>query len=362
MQLDRVAFDLAQNVLQIIGVEPDFKPGGLVIGRDFFGRSAVIRRSDRERDLVVFKRHFDRAGLFSGNRGDAVHPFPEAFGIELEQLVIPGRDHPAVIGESPVDQLAGQHDAVFAAERKAHFAGRQIDQHVGTGRFFEQFAQLVDAFARNDHVGHAIGAIGLGNREARQPVAVSGSSAQLIIGYVQENTIEVIARFFGADRKFGAIDHLREQRCAQFKAGRQITLDDHREIIARQGRQRKPAAPGFDGHPVVGRFQADLTAIRQLARDVEQQMRRNGDRARDLDRDRAQAFDHLQVQIGCHDLERAIRRRLDQDVRQDRDRIAPLDDGLDVRQALQKCRAFDGGLHGRFRPHGAHGRNRPMRR
>jgi hypothetical protein len=43
---------------------------------------------------------------------------------------------------------------------KRIFAGREIDLDVGVERFFEQLAQFGHAFARHDHIGHALGAIG----------------------------------------------------------------------------------------------------------------------------------------------------------------------------------------------------------
>jgi len=177
-------------------------------------------------------------------------------------------------------------------------------------------------------------------------MAIGGGGAQFLVRNVEENAVQVIAGFLGADRKAGAVDQLGQRGCGQFEAGRQVAFDDHREIVTRQGRQAEAAAPGLHRHAVVRRFQADLAAIGQFAGNIEQQVRRYGDRSGAFDRDCAQAFHDLQVKVGRHDPHRAVARCFDQHVRQDRNGIAPLDDGLDVRQALQERRAFDSGLHG----------------
>uniref|UniRef100_A0A183CM76 Copper homeostasis protein cutC homolog n=1 Tax=Globodera pallida TaxID=36090 RepID=A0A183CM76_GLOPA len=74
-----------------------------------------------------------------------------------------------------------------------------------------------------------------------------------------------------------------------------------------------------------------------------------------LDRHRLQILVKLaKVEVGRHQAQRAARLRLDQHVGQDRDRVAPLDHGLDVAQAPQQSCAFDRRLHqeppGQYRP------------
>ena len=56
-------------------------------------------------------------------------------------------------------------------------------------------------------------------------------------------------------------------------------------------------------------------------------------------------LDHLQVEVGRHDPDQPVGRGLDQHVREDRDRVAPLDHRLHVRQAAKQLGAFDCGLH-----------------
>src|SRR3546814_15708242 len=79
-------------------------------------------------DLVEPDLH--RARLFARDRRHAVDALEQALRIDLEQLVVRGRDHAAVIGEGTVDQLRGQHRM---AELKADLAGRKADLDIALG-------------------------------------------------------------------------------------------------------------------------------------------------------------------------------------------------------------------------------------
>src|SRR3546814_7532757 len=126
VQFHQVAVDLAKNVQQIAGVEADVETLALEGAGDFLRRRAVFGAGDGQGDLVAVQRHLDGAGLFRGDGGDAVHAFLEAARVDLEQLVVGGRDDAAVIGEGAVDQLAGQDRD---AQAEADLAGGQADLH-----------------------------------------------------------------------------------------------------------------------------------------------------------------------------------------------------------------------------------------
>ena len=53
----------------------------------------------------------------------------------------------------------------------------------------------------------------------------------------------------------------------------------------------------------------------------------------------------LQVEVGGHQPQRAVLARLEQDVGEDRDRIAALHDRLDMAEALEECRPFNRRFH-----------------
>ena len=82
--------------------------------------------------------------------------------------------------------------------------------------------------------------------------------------------------------------------------------------------------------------------VRQLAGDVEQQVRRHGDRAGAFNRGGAHRFNDLQVEVGRHDANTAAVRCIDQHVRQDWYGIPPLDDALHMAERFQQTGAFGG--------------------
>jgi len=84
--------------------------------------------------------------------------------------------------------------------------------------------------------------------------------------------------------------------------------------------------------------------IRQFADDIEEGVRRHGGRPASGNR-RRYALDDRQVHVGGRQGERIVR-GLDQDVGEDRDGIAPLDDALHMREGLQEGAALDGKFHG----------------
>src|SRR3546814_14557385 len=96
---------------------------------------------------------------------------------------------------------------------------------------------------------------------------------------MQENAVQIIARFFRGDREARLVDDLDERSGGQFKTDRQITFRDHREIVARQGLQAEASATRIDLHLALSRTQRYLASFGQLTNNIEQGMRRNSGRA-----------------------------------------------------------------------------------
>ncbi len=165
-----------------------------------------------------------------------------------------------------------------------------------------------------------------------------------LVGDVEEDAVQIVARLFGRDGEAGLVDDLAKGRGGKLEAGRQVALGDHREIVARQGREVEAGAAGIDLHLALGGVQLDLAALGKLAGDVEQGVGGDGGRARlgDVGLDR---LDDLEVEVGRHQPEAAALGRLDQDVGEDRDRVPPLHHGLDVAEALEERCPFDRRLH-----------------
>ena len=104
-------------------------------------------------------------------------------------------------------------------------------------------------------------------------MAVGRRRLQLVVGDVEEDAHQIIAGFLARDGEAGLVDDLAQRRGGKLEAGRQLALGDHREIVARQGRQVEARAPGDDLHLALGGGQLDLAALGKLADDVEQGVR-----------------------------------------------------------------------------------------
>ena len=204
-----------------------------------------------------------------------------------------------------------------------------------------------DAFARDDHARHALRALGPRHGHPRQPVAVGRRRLQhrlRLVRDVQVDAVQIVARLLGRDGEAGLVDDLAERRGRQLEAGRQIALGDHREIVARQRRQGEAGAAGIDLHPPLGGDQLDLAAFGQLADDVEQGV--GGTVVAPGSVTLAST-----VSLICRSRSVAISRSaalllgLDQDVRQDRNRVPALHHRVDVAQALEERGPFDRRLH-----------------
>ena len=85
---------------------------------------------------------------------------------------------------------------------------------------------------------------GLVDRDPRQPVAVGRRGLQLVVGDVEEDAHQIIARLLAGDGEAGLVDDLAQRRGGKLEAGRQLALGDDREIVARQGREVEARAAG----------------------------------------------------------------------------------------------------------------------
>ena len=121
-------------------------------------------------------------------------------------LVVADRDDAAVIRESAVDQLRGQH---HRTDGEADLGLRQFDLHFAVV-VFDQALHFADGLARHDHARHAVGAGRRVEIDLREAVAVGCDRAQLELlaaaDGVQVDAVEVVARLFGRDRELRLVD------------------------------------------------------------------------------------------------------------------------------------------------------------
>ena len=142
-----------------------------------------------------------------------------------------------------------------------------------------------------------------------------------------------------------AVDQALDVSGGEREGMRHVARGKIREIAFGQRLQRETRAAGADrehGTVAVG-FQHDLRAVRQLAHDVVEHMRRHGGRAAGSGF-RGQGLRHLEVEVGRLQRQAGIF-GADQHVAEDRNGIAAFDHAMDVAQRFQKLRALDGDLH-----------------
>src|SRR3546814_20629461 len=75
VNLYRVAFDLAEYVEEIAGVEADLERFVGIIAGDFLGRSALFRAGHRKGHAVSVEGPLHRAGLLAGGGGEGADAF-----------------------------------------------------------------------------------------------------------------------------------------------------------------------------------------------------------------------------------------------------------------------------------------------
>ena len=161
---------------------------------------------------------------------------------------------------------------------------------------------------------------------------------------MQENTVEIITRFFGRNRKARLVDNLDQRACGNFERGGQFALCDRWEIFTRQRCEREARTASVHRHAAICGMQLDLRTFGQFARDFEQGVRRNCGCTGGFDIG-GKCFNDLQIKVRRGQLDLAAFAGFDQDVRQNGNSVAPFHNGLDVAQAFQQGRAFDRGSH-----------------
>ncbi len=151
LQLHRVAVDLAGDVEEVAGIEPDLDPVLIVVDLELFRGAARIRIDHGKRQLAVAGREFHGPAALRRDGRDAVDGGGELALVHFQELVVALRDDPRVVREGAVDQLRGEHRL---AEGEADLGGRQLHFHRHVRRLGEAL-HLGDRLARHDDAGHA---------------------------------------------------------------------------------------------------------------------------------------------------------------------------------------------------------------
>ena len=189
---------------------------------------------------------------------------------------------------------------------------------------------------------------GTSTRARRWPSVATPRSTWVPLdgGGMEIDAVQVVARLLGGDGEAGAVDDALEVGRRELEAVRQVALGHGREVGRRQALQGEARAAGANGQAVAvgGALELDLGAVGQLAHDLVERMRRRRRRS-GLGGRRLDLLGDGEVHVGGGEAQPPLLRR-DQDIGQDGDRVAPLDDALHMGQRLQEGCPFDRQFHG----------------
>ena len=161
----------------------------------------------------------------------------------------------------------------------------------------------------------------------------------------QQHAVQVIPDILLRHRKMRLLYQPPQGPLGYLDCLARLDVLDNRKLRRWQGRQIEYRAPGLQRQArlVPAGLNRNLCALRQFADDVVEgvRRRRGGPWLRHFGR---QLVDHRQIHIGRGQRQgRPL--RFDQDIGEDGDGIAALDDALHMRQGFQERGAFNGQLH-----------------
>jgi len=208
---------------------------------------------------------------------------------------------------------------------------------------FCQPRQLVDRLARHEHAYRLAELERVLAPRVREPMAIGGHHCNALLVENQERPREVVAGILGRDRKARPRDQLAEQLRGDLDALALARLGQRREILLRQAGHLVDDALALDRRPAIRQDLDVYVAFRERPCDLVELLgpERDGARVRDLCRTPATQRD---IQVRGGDLYPTLS-RFDQDVRQDRNGVLPLDEALHEVKLLNQVIPSDDDLH-----------------
>ena len=346
--------DLVGDVVQVAGLEADLDGARIIadhIALQLLLRLAQLGAGGADQQVVAVHAELHRARPFAADAGHAADRLGEVLLRHAQHLVVAARDHALILREGAVDQLGGQ---LHRPQREADLGVGQRDGDLVL-HLLRQLPQLVHRLAGDDHARHAGGAIGQRFFHPRQPVAVGRHRAQHLraaaIRGVEVDAVQVVARLFRADREAGAVDQLPQLAGGQGEAVGQLPLGHRGEVIHRQHGELGVEAPGAQRHQRVAArvVQLELRRLRQLADDLIQRRGGGGGAALARHGDAGHFLDHRDLHVRRGQLQPAFA-RLQQDIGEDGDGVAPFHHALHMRERLEQHGPVHGEFHGTRRP------------
>jgi hypothetical protein len=232
------------------------------------------------------------------------------------------RNHPLVIRKLSVDQLGGKQHAV---EPEAGLAAREFDRH-GIVAVLEQLGELQDGLAGDDHLLLAQVARGELARCDRKPMPVGRDDAQLARVDHYQQAVQVVPNVLLRHRVLHEREHgfqlaLRQLECHW----RPLRRSQPGKVLGRQRLELETALAAAHLQALVRERHRDLAAFGQRAQDVEQLAGADRHRLGLPGGLRSRGCADLDLDVGRDERESVVHTR-DEDVREDRQRVAPLDD------------------------------------
>ena len=161
------------------------------------------------------------------------------------------------------------------------------------------------------------------------------------MGGVQVDAVEVVARLLRRDREPRLVDEPLEVACVDLELMSEIARGKIGEVLRRQRLQGEPGLTRGDRQALLVGLapDLDLRTVGELAHDVVQDVGGHGHGARRR-HVRADLLHDLALEVGRLELQ-ALGRRAHQDVGQNRNGRAPLDDARDMAKRSQQLTPFD---------------------
>src|SRR3954467_10289826 len=319
--LELGARNIVQHVEQIVHVESDIERIARVVDLELFLGFFLVGVRGNDLQAAVGKHPAHAAEFLVRQDRGSLQRLAQRFPVGQQLVFVLRWNDARVVGELAVDQLGDELDCT---KTEGRLARRKLDANflVGVG---EELGQLEHGLSRHDRLlTREVGVeFDLGKGEA---VAVGRHQLDLASLYDHQQTVEVIANVLLRHGVLHEPEHT-TQGLLRHRKARHVAcrLGEAREIFRRQRLQAKAALAGPYQQPLVLRLQADLGLLRQRPQDVEQLPRAHRKGTRILGAGDAAAGADLDLDIGRQE-RHGFPGAVDQNVRQDRQRMTPLDD------------------------------------
>ncbi|MNQ44405.1 hypothetical protein D3C85_581590 [compost metagenome] len=209
----------------------------------------------------------------------------------------------------------------------------------------KQTGQFKNTLARHDNLV-ALDTFDAGIHGAhRQAMAVGGYGTQDAGVHFQQHAVEVVAHILLGHGEAGALDQAAQLALHQAEVQRTRAFLDRGEVVRRQGRQGETATAGLDQQLLLVDTDVDQSITGQALADIHQLACRYSDLTRLSRLFQGNAPDQLDLEVGTSQRQ-LLAFDYQQNVGEDRQGLAALDDAGDQLQGFQQGFALNCEMHG----------------